>query len=387
MAEQTARLEYAHSGFFTTEAAEELAAVIAGMSPGSLDRVWFTSSGSEATEAAAKLARQYHLERRQPERTRLIARRLSYHGNTLGALAAGGSLWRRTPYGPLLIDVTLVDPCFEYRFAEVGEKAEAYGRRAADSLEAEIQRQGPETVMAFIAETVVGATAGSVPPVPGYFKRVREICDRHGVLLILDEVMCGSGRTGTFLSCEQDEVVPDIVTLGKGLGAGYQPIGAVVCTSAVYDSVAKGSGALMHGQTYNAHPIGCAAALRVQEIVRDEHLLDRVKQAGARLSSLLNDRLGDHRHVGDIRGRGLLQAIELVADRDLKAPLNPALKLYERAKAEAFERGLLIYPGGGTADGRSGDHILIAPPYNVTDEELETIVSLLGETVDAVVPS
>lgn len=387
MTEQASRLEYAHTGFFTTEAAEDLAALIAELSPGTLDRVWFTSSGSEATEAAVKLARQYHLERGAPARSRLIARKLSYHGNTLGALAAGGSIWRRAPYDPLLIDVPLVDPCFEYRFAGAGERSEEYAARAADALEQEIERLGPGTVMAFIAETIVGATAGAVPPAPGYFRRVREICDRYGVLLILDEVMCGSGRTGSFLSCEQDGVVPDIAILGKGLAAGYQPIGAVVCTSAVYDAIAEGSGALMHGQTYNAHPVGCAAALAVQEVVREDDLLNRVREAGARLSALLIERFGDHPNVGDIRGRGLLQAIELVADRNTKAPFDPVLKLNERAKKDAFARGLLIYPGGGTADGRSGDHILLAPPYNVTDDELETIVGLLGETVAAVLPA
>ena len=387
MTEQASRLEYAHTGFFTTAAAEELAGMIAEMAPGTLDRVWFTSSGSEATEAAVKLARQYHLERGEPGRSRLIARKLSYHGNTLGALAAGGSVWRRVPYDPLLIDVPLVDPCFEYRFGGPGESPEEYAARAADALEQELQRLGPGTVMAFIAETVVGATAGAVPPALGYFRRIREICDRYGVLLILDEVMCGSGRTGTFLSCEQDGVVPDIATLGKGLAAGYQPIGAVVCTSAIYDTLAEGSGALMHGQTYNAHPVGCAAALAVQGVVRDGDLLNRAREAGARLTELLIDHFGDHPNVGDIRGRGLLQAIELVADRKTKAPFDTSLKLHERAKKDAFARGLLIYPGGGTADGRSGDHILLAPPYNVTDNELGTIVGLLGETVGAVLPS
>jgi adenosylmethionine-8-amino-7-oxononanoate aminotransferase len=384
IAEQTAQLEYAHTGFFTSEAAEELATLIAGMCPGTLDRVWYTSSGSEAIEAALKLARQYHLERGDTGRSKFVARRLSYHGNTLGALAAGGSAWRRAPYAPLLIDVSLINPCFEYRFAEPGESTEAYGQRAADSLEQEILELGSETVIAFIAETVVGATAGAVPPVSGHLQRIREICDRHGILLILDEVMCGSGRTGTFLSCEQDGVVPDIVTLGKGLGAGYQPIGAVVCTSEVYDAVAQGSGALKHGQTYNAHPVGCEAARTVQRVIRDEGLLDRVEDAGARLRSLLSERFGDHPNVGDIRGRGLLQAIELVSDRSTKAPFDPELALHQRAKTEAFARGLLIYPGGGTADGRRGDHILLAPPYNVTDEELEIIVNLLAQTVDAV---
>ena len=385
--EQAAHLEYVHTGFFTTDAAEELATVITNMSPGTLERVWYTSSGSEATEAALKLARQYHLERGDSGRSKLIARRISYHGNTLGALATGGSAWRRKPYEPLLIDVSLVDPCFEYRFAEPGESAEAYGRRAADALEREIERLAPETVMAFVAETVVGATAGAVPPVTGYLQRVREICDRYGVLLILDEVMCGSGRTGTFLSCEQDNVVPDIVTLGKGLGAGYQPIGAVLCTGAVYETVAGGSGALKHGQTYNAHPVGCAAALAVQRIIRDEDLLDRVQDAGARLQSLLSTRFGNHPHIGDLRGRGLLVALELVADRTTKAPFDPELAMHEQAKSEAFARGLLIYPSGGTVDGRSGDHILLAPPYNVTEPELEMIVDLLGETLDAVLPS
>ena len=387
VAEQTARLEFVHTGFFTSEAAEQLAAMVARSSPSTLDRVWFTSSGSEAIEAALKLARQYHLERGDPGRTRFIARRLSYHGNTLGALAAGGSAWRRAPYAPMLIDVSLVDPCFEYRFAEPGESPEDYGRRTADSLEQEILRLGPETVIAFVAETVVGATAGAVPPVPDYLKHVREICTRYGVLMILDEVMCGSGRTGTFMACEQDEVVPDIVTLGKGLGAGYQPIGALVCTSDVYDAVAAGSGALKHGQTYNAHPVGCAAALAVQRVIEREGLLVRVQEAGERLSDLLLARFGNHPHVGDIRGRGLLQAIELVEDRSSKAPFDPGLALHERAKADAFSRGLLIYPGGGTVDGRSGDHILLAPPYDVSDDELEMIVDLLSQTVDAVLPS
>src|SRR4051795_8120947 len=386
IAEQAAALEYVHTGFFTSKAAEALADLIAEMSPGGLDRVWFTSSGSEAIEAALKLARQYHLERGDSGRTRVIARRLSYHGNTLGALAAGGSAWRRAPYDPLLIDVSLVDPCFEYRFAEPGESSEEYGRRAADSLEQEILRLGPETVMAFIAETVVGATAGAVPPVPGYLQRIREICDRYGVLLILDEVMCGSGRTGTFLSCQQDAIVPDIATLGKGLGAGYQPIGAVICTGDVYEAVEEGSGALKHGQTYNAHPVGCAAALAVLNAIEEEQLLERVEQAGRRLATLLKDRFASHRSVGDIRGRGLLQAMELVADRETRTPFDPELKLHEQAKKAAFSRGLLVYPGGGTVDGRCGDHILLAPPYNVTDGELEMIVDRLAETINAVLP-
>ena len=387
IAEQARRLEYAHTGFFTTDASEELAAMVAAECPGDLDRVWFTNSGSEANEAALKLARQYHLERGHPERSRVIARRLSYHGNTLGALAAGGSTWRRAPYDPLLIDVSLVDPCFEYRFAEPGESPEDYGLRAANSLEAEIVRLGPETVMAFIAETVVGATTGAVPPVAGYLLRVLEICDRHGVLLILDEVMCGSGRTGTFLSCAQDGIVPDIVTLGKGLGGGYQPMGAAICTSEIYEAVARGSGALKHGQTYNAHPVVSAAALAVQKVIRDEQLLDRAAAAGNGLMQMLRQRFGNHPNIGDIRGRGLLLALELVADRATKAPFDPALAMYQLAKAAAFARGLMIYPSGGTVDGRTGDHILLAPPYNVSDDEIEMIVDLLGDTIEEILPS
>ena len=321
-------------------------------------------------------------------RSRVIARRLSYHGNTLGALAAGGSVWRRAALRPVADRRALIEPCFDYRCAEPGESAEDYGRRAADSLEQAIERLGPETVMAFVAETVVGATAGAVPPVPGYLQRIREICDRYGVLLILDEVMCGSGRTGTFLSCEQDGVVPDIATLGKGLGAGYQPIGAVVCTSEVYDAVAQGSGALKHGQTYNAHPVGCAAALAVQQIIRDEGLAGRVQVAGERLlSACCGERFGNHPNVGDIRGRGSAAGARARRRSPDEGAVRSRARLHERAKAEAFARGLLIYPGGGTADGRAGDHILLAPPYNVTDDELEMIVDLLADTLDVVLPS
>jgi hypothetical protein len=386
IARQAEQLEYVHTGFFTSEAAEELGSLIADLSPGSLERVWFTSSGSEATEAALKLARQVQLERGRPERSKVIARHLSFHGNTLGALAAGGSTMRRAPYAPLLADTSFIEPCFHYRFGEANESAEDFGRRAADALESEILRLGPKNVMAFIAETVVGATAGAVPPAPGYFRRIREICDSFGVLLILDEVMCGSGRTGTFLAFEQEDVVPDIATLGKGLGGGYQPIGAVLCTSEIHQAIASGSGKLGHGQTYNAHPIGCAAALEVQRVIIDEGLLDRVGIAGERLKGLLEARFADHPNVGDIRGSGLFLALELVADRGSKACFEPRLAIHERMKSEGFERGLLIYPSGGTADGKSGDHILLAPPYNVSDDELEMIVDLLGETVEAILP-
>jgi adenosylmethionine-8-amino-7-oxononanoate aminotransferase len=315
----------------------------------------------------------------------VISRRQSYHGNTLGALAVSGNAGRRAPYEPFLFESRSIDPCFEYRNAREGQTAEDYGRQAADALEAELLKVGPETVMAFIAETVVGATLGAVPPAPGYLRRIREICDRHDVLLILDEVMCGAGRTGTFLACEQDGVVPDIVTLAKGLAGGYQPIGAVLCSAKVYEAFAAGTGAFVNGHTYSAHAIACAAALAVQDVIHDENLLERVRVAGALLRERLLERFGGHRYVGDVRGRGLLMAIELVADRDTKASFDPALKLNARVKAEAFARGLLVYPGAGTVDGVRGDHVLVAPPYIVSDGEIDVIVERLGEAVDAAI--
>jgi adenosylmethionine-8-amino-7-oxononanoate aminotransferase len=385
IARQAEAIAYAHTSFFTNEPAEALADRLTSVAPASLNRVYFVDNGSAAVETALKMARQYQIERGAPERTRVISRRQSYHGNTLGALAVSGNVGRRAPYEPFLFEASRIDPCFEYHHAREGQTAEEYGRQAADALEAEIQRVGPETVMAFLAETVVGATTGAVPPVPGYLGRIREICDRHDVLLILDEVMCGAGRTGSFLACEQDGVVPDIVTLAKGLAAGYQPIGAVLCAGKIYDAFSAGTGTFVNGHTYNAHAIACAAALAVQDVIRDERLLDRVRAAGSRLRECLVERFSRHRYVGDVRGRGLLMAIELVADRDRKLPFDPALQLGARVKAEAFERGLLVYPGSGTVDGRRGDHVLLAPPYIVADAEIGVIVERLGVAVDAAV--
>jgi adenosylmethionine-8-amino-7-oxononanoate aminotransferase len=380
---QAEAIAYAHTSFFTNEPAEALADRLTAAAPASLSRVYFVDNGSAAVETALKMARQYQIERGTPERTHVISRRQSYHGNTLGALAVSGNLGRRAPYEPFLFEASRIEPCFEYRYAQKGQTAEEYGRQAADALEAEILRMGPETVMAFIAETVVGATAGAVPPAPGYLRRIREICDRHDVLLILDEVMCGAGRTGSFLACEQDGVVPDMVTLAKGLAGGYQPIGAVLCSEGVYDAFSAGSGAFVNGHTYSAHAIACAAALAVQDVIRDEGLLDRVRVMGSRLRARLEERFGPCRYVGDVRGRGLLMAIEFVAERETKAPFDPSLQVGARVKSEAFERGLLVYPGSGTIDGRRGDHVLLAPPYNVTDEEIDVIVERLGSAVEA----
>jgi hypothetical protein len=380
---QAAKLAYAHSSFFTTEPAEALADHLIERAPEGIERVFYVSGGSEAVEAALKLARQYFVEIGQPQRTRFIARRQSYHGNTLGALSVGGNPARRRQFQPLLLDVAHVSLCYAYRERADGESDLAYVARLGEELDATVQRLGPDTVIAFIAEPVVGATMGAVPSVPGYLRAVRAICDRYGMLLILDEVMCGMGRTGTLFACEQDAVRPDLVTVAKGLGAGYQPIGATLVSRAIHDAIVAGSGFFQHGHTYMAHPTTCAAALAVQEAIVEEQLLGRVERQGGRLRELLRERLGAHPHVGDIRGRGLLQGLELVADRASKRPFAPELRLHARIRSEAMARGLMCYPGGGTIDGTRGDHVLLAPPYIVTDGELELIVERLAAAIEA----
>ncbi len=379
--EQVATLEYAHTSFMTSEPAEALADDLIGHAPAGLSHVYFVSGGSEGVEAALKMAVQYHAERGRPQKTRVVARWQSYHGNTLGALSAGGNRWRRAQFASLLLDISHIAECYEYRGRREGESVTAYGQRMADELEAEIQRQGADHVAAFIAEPVVGATMGAVPAVPGYLKRIREICDRHDVLLILDEVMCGMGRTGTLHACEQDGVAPDIEIVAKGLGAGYQPIGAVLVHGRIVDAIRSGSGFFQHGHTYLGHPVACAAALAVQREIRP--LLPQVRAHGERLHALLQQRLGGHPNVGDLRGRGLFRGIELVADRASKAPFDPAQRLHAAVKREAMARGLMVYPMGGTIDGQRGDHVLLAPPFIVADAELDAIVERLAAAVDA----
>jgi adenosylmethionine-8-amino-7-oxononanoate aminotransferase len=381
--EQLDKIAYAHTSFFTTEIAERLGERLTADAPGNLDHVYLVSGGSEAIEAALKMARQYFVEKGAPQRRHIIARRQSYHGNTLGALAAGGNEWRRAQFKPLLIDTHHIDPCYAYRLQRSGESDGDYAARAAHALEEQILRLGEDTVMAFVAETVVGATCGAVPPVADYFKRIRAICDRYGVLLILDEVMCGMGRTGTLHACEQDEVVPDLLTIAKGLGGGYQPIGAVLLGAHIFDTFRNGSGFFQHGHTYLGHPMAAAAALAVQETISREDLLVNVVAMGKRLDRGLRERLGQNPHIGDIRGRGLLQAVELVADRETKAPFDPALKLDARVKAAAMARGLMVYPMSGTIDGRRGDHVLIAPPYIIDETQIDTLVARLGDAIDA----
>jgi adenosylmethionine-8-amino-7-oxononanoate aminotransferase len=380
--DQLDRFAFAHTGFLTSDPAEQLADRLVDEAPEGIDRVYLVSGGSEAMEAALKLARQYYLEIGQTSRHRVIARRQSYHGNTLGALATGGNEWRRAQFAPLLVETSHISPCYEYRGRRDDESVEAYGLRVADELEAEIQRLGAETVMAFVAEPVVGATAGAVPAVQGYLKRIREICDSHGVLMILDEVMCGMGRTGHLFACAEDGVAPDMIAVAKGLGAGYQPIGALLCTGVIYDAIAKGSGFFQHGHTYMGHAMAAAAANAVLSRILDDGLLPRVREQGAKLDAALRDRLGQHAHVGDIRGRGLFRGIELVADRESKAPFDPARKLHARIKAEAMGLGLISYPMGGTIDGVRGDHVLLAPPFIISDAEIGELTDKIATAID-----
>jgi len=383
MARQASTMAYAHTAFFSSEPAEALADHLVGHEPGGLAYAYFVSGGSEAIEAAIKLARQYFVERGEPQRQHFIARRQSYHGNTLGALAAGGNAWRRAPYAPLLSSAfSHVTPAFAYHEKRDDESETDFVARLASELEAEFQRLGADTVAAFIAEPVVGATAGAVTAPEGYFRKVREICSRHGALLILDEVMCGMGRTGTTHAWEQEGVAPDIQAIAKGLGGGYQPIGAMLASGKIIETIRQGSGAFQHGHTYLAHPMACAAALEVQRVIGEEKLLDQVKELGRHLERRLTERFGNHRHVGDIRGRGLFQAVELVEDRATRKPFDPALKLNHKKMAAAFEGGLACYPAGGTVDGRSGDHVLLAPPYIATRDHIDMIVERLGTAVD-----
>ena len=383
MRNQLDQLAYAHTSFFTTAVAEELARDLVARAPAGIGQVFFVSGGSEAIEAALKLARQYFVERGEPQRRHIIARRQSYHGNTLGALAVGGRQWQREKFAPLMIETHHVAPAYEYRGCRKDETPQAYGERLAQEIEDKIAELGGETVLALVAETVVGATLGAVPAVPGYFRRVRDICDRHGILLILDEVMCGMGRTGTLHACEQEEISPDLLAIAKGLGGGYAPIGALLMRQKIFDAIAAGSGAFQHSHTYMGHPLACAAALSVQRILHRDGLLANVATQGAYLARRLNERFGNHPYVGDVRGRGLFYGIELVADRGSKEPFDPQLRLHARVKGEAMARGLMVYPMGGTADGTRGDHVLLAPPFIVDAPLVDEIVERLGDAIDA----
>ena len=387
MHSQIDRLAYAHTSFFTSEVSEALADHLVEHAPAGLDQVYFVSGGSEAVEAALKLARQYFVEIGQPQRTHFVARRQSYHGNTLGALAVGGNEWRRRQFAPLLIDVKHVAPCYEYRDRLPDETEADFTARLLAEIDAAFQQIGPDRVIAFCAETVVGATAGALPPTRGYLQGVRALCDRYGILYIADEVMCGMGRTGTLHAVEQEGVVPDLMTLAKGLGGGYQPIGAVLASARLVDPIRAGSGLFQHGHTYIGHPTAAAAALAVQQVIQRDGLLDAVRERGAQLVRALGERLGAHPHVGDIRGRGLFVGVELVASRATKQPFDPKLRLNARIKAQAMSAGLLVYPMGGTIDGQRGDHVLLAPPFIVSASQVDQIVDLLAFAIDRAITS
>jgi adenosylmethionine-8-amino-7-oxononanoate aminotransferase len=381
---QSTQLAYVHTGFFTSEPAEQLADLLLADRPGNLSRAFFVSSGSEAMESALKLARQYFVELGQPNRTRFIARRQSYHGNTLGALAASGNHARRIPYEPILSPVfSHVSPCFPYRCRGEGESDQAYVARLAAELETEFERLGPENVIAFCAEPVVGATAGCVTALPGYFSAMRRICDRHGALLVLDEVMCGMGRTGTTHAWEQEGVTPDIQTIGKGLGGGYQPIAGILIEDRVSQALTDGSGVFVHGHTYQAHPVACVAALEVQRIIREQDLLANVRAMGGLLEERLRERFAAHPNVGDIRGRGLFFALEFVEDRETRSPFDTRLHIHEQIKRRSLANGVAIYPTGGTIDGTRGDHLIVAPPYTCQPDEIDLIVDRLDQAVTA----
>jgi len=379
--DQTSKMAFAHTGFFSSDPAEELAELLIDNAPGELDRVYFVSGGSEAIEAAIKLARQFHIENGEPSRHHIIARKQSYHGNTLGALAAGGNKWRRNQFEPILIDASHISPCYEYVDKLKEETSFDYGQRVAQELEDEILRLGTDKVMAFIVEPVVGATMGAVPAVPGYFKKVRNICDKYGVLLILDEVMCGMGRTGYLFASEFDEIAPDILCIAKGLGAGYQPIGAMLCSKNIYNRLGKGSGFFQHGHTYMGHPVACAAALAVLKAILNRKLLSSIKSKSNQLFNCLETQLGHHPNIGDIRGRGLFIGIEIVKNIETKKPFDPNLKVAASIKHAAFEAGLICYPMSGTRDGKWGDHILLAPPFIINENQIIELVNKLSISI------
>ncbi|AGS24459.1 aspartate aminotransferase family protein [Rhizobium etli] len=387
MSVQMRRIGYAHTSFFTTDVAEELADRLVDLAPDGLDYVYLVSGGSEAVEAALKMARQYFVEVGQPQRRHIIARRQSYHGNTIGALATGGNAWRRAQFQPILPETHHVSPCYAYRDMRLGETPEGYAERLAAELETKIIELGAEEVMAFVAEPVVGATLGAVGPVADYFRRVRQVCDKYGILLILDEVMCGMGRTGTIFALEQEGIVPDLVTVAKGLGGGFQPIGAVILAGKIYRAFAEGSGLFQHGHTYMGHPIAAAAANKVVEILTRPEIMANVIKMGDRLQAGLDETLGQSPYVGDIRGRGLFRGVELVADRNTKKPFDPSRKLHSRIKREAMQRGLMCYPMGGTVDGVHGDHVLLAPPYIIEPAQIDMIVERLAEAIIAATES
>ncbi len=375
LAAQARKVAYVNGTAFTNEPAEALAAELRALNPAGLDFSYFLSSGSEAVEAALKLARQHWVERGRPSKHKIIARTPGYHGNTLLALSASARGHYKKAYGPWLVPVPMIPAPYPYR------RAADDPAMTGQALEDAILKEGADTVAAFIAEPVGGSsTGGSVPP-PGYYKRVREICDRHQVLFVADEVLCGAGRTGRWTALSHFGALPDIMTLGKGLSGGYVPLSAVVATRAVIDPIAKGSGAFKHAQTFSHSPVICAAGLAAVRLIKERGLVARCAAMGEVLHRALKP-LKDLPAVGDVRGLGLLAGIEFVADKATKAPFPRSLRFAETFVSAALDAGLVVWPNTGHADGENGDLAMVAPPFIVTEAEIGEIVSRLKTALE-----
>ena len=374
---------YIHSGDeFTTEISEVLANYLISNNK-EIDRVYFANLGSEANEAAIKLAVQYWYELGKPTKNQFISRNQSYHGNCLGGMSLSGHVARRKPYEEIIDSKRFhkVSPCYESRYKKEGETSEEYTQRLLDELEEKIIEVGPENIAAFFAETVVGATTGCVPPTPGYFKGVREICDKYDILLILDEIMCGSGRTGTFFAWEQEDIVPDITTIGKALSSGYSPLSCVMVSKKLIDGLSNGSSMFNCGHTYQSFALSCAAGYAVQQIIKRDNLLDNVKKMGEYLGEQLLAKVGVIPIVVDIRGRGLFWGIEFGRQQENNKPFDPELNLSRRIAEVCMANGVVVYPGKGTIDGVIGDHIIIAPSFTITSEDIDHIVELVSKSL------
>jgi adenosylmethionine-8-amino-7-oxononanoate aminotransferase len=378
MMHQAEKVSFAHSSQFISQAAIDLAAKLVQLAPPGLPRVYFLSGGSEAVETAIKMARQYQVERGKPSKYKVISRWTSYHGNTLGALALSGHTGRRHFYLPLLQHTPHIQPAYCYR-CPFGLKPESCALECAIDLERTILYEGPDSISAFIAEPIVGATAGVLVPRPGYFQKIREICDRYDILFIADEVMTGVGRTGKNFGIDHWQVVPDMIVAAKGLSSGYTPIAAVIVREEIYQTIKEGSGAFIHGHTYSQNPLSCAIAGAVIDYLLKHNLISRAAQMGEYFLTALRS-LHHHNFVGDIRGKGLFAGIEFVRDKNTKEPFPPQKKLNTIIGQRAFEKGLITYPGGGGVDGLKGDHLLLAPPFIITHEQINEMVAILDET-------
>lgn len=376
---QASKIAFTHGTHFTSDAAVALAERIIALSPAPLSRVYFLSGGSEAVETAIKMARQYQVDRGSPSKYKVISRWTSYHGNTLGALALGGHTGRRRYYQPLIQHTPHIVPCYCYR-CPFGLRAETCGCECADDLEKTILYEGPDAVSAFIVEPVVGATAGALVPKDGYFQRVREICDRYDVLLIADEVMTGVGRTGRSFALDHWNVVPDMIACAKGLASGYAPIFCVITNDHIHDVIKNGNGSFVHGHTYSQNPLSCATALAVLEYIETHDLIARCARMGDYLLQKLQT-LYRHAIVGDIRGLGLFAGVEFVKDAESKQPFDGKLRVNSRIGNRAFEKGLITYPGEGGVDGIRGDHSLLAPPFTITEDQIDDMVSILDDSI------